>query len=459
VNLDNLGDATLKAILDGETELSDVLDGDNGQYQPDEAEKAAGKKRKRLQGRELVLDEPEPWPEPVDGSELLAELVEVLRLYIVMTKEQATAVALWTVHTYLMRKVETYPVLAVTSATERSGKTNLFRLLNRLVLRPLLASNLTPAAIFRTVEKARPTLLVDEVDTFINAAEELRGILNSGHSRDAAYVVRAVGDDYEPRMFSTWSAKAVAMIGKLPATLQDRSVEIRLVRKRKDERVLPVRDKALRHFGPLRRKIARFAADIEKDIEDYEPKIPSSLNDRAADNWEPLLAIADLAGGGWPEEARKAALALSGEGEEEEARILLLGDLAAIFQAKGTDRLSTADILEQLHEMEDRPWPEWRHGRPLSSRGLARLLQPFGIKPKKIRLGEETLRGYILRDLQEVFSRYIPPQSGTSGTSQVNPQILSGTSMDDVPDGKQPLTCDVPHVPDRNPHIGEKGHE
>lgn len=416
---------------------------------------AEAPEKKRPQGRELKLDTPEPWPEAVGGAELLQEIADVLQLYIVMSDEQATAETLWIVHTYLMDEVDTSPILAITSPTKRCGKTNNERLLKAMVNRPLLASNITAAAIFRTVEKAKPTLLIDELDTFINGVDELRGILNSGHTKDAAYVVRNVGESHEPRIFSTWASKALAMIGKLPETLQDRSVEIRLSRKRADEQVLPLRTKNLAHFEPLRRKIARFGADIADFVAEYEPALPAELNDRAADNWEPLLAIADAAGGEWPEKARRAALVLSGVAADDEANVMLLQDLAAIFEEEGTDRLPSAQIVEHLITLEGRPWAEWRRGRPLSVNGLARLLKPFGVRPRKIRMGLDTLQGYRLEDLQEPFSRYIPraevEQPEQTSIDAGFGDFQSGTENETVPDVKRGSTCDVPGVPDENP--------
>ncbi len=416
----------------------------------------AGKKaRRRLQGRELELPEPSPWPEPVDGADVLEDVVDTLRRFVVMAGEQGVAEALWIVHTFLMSQIDISPILAITSPTPRCGKTRNEILLKALVCRPLLASSLTPAAIFRTIEKARPCLLIDELDTFLAVSDELRGILNSGHTRDAAFVIRAVGDDHEPRLFSTWAPKALAMIGRLPPTLKDRSIEIRLERKKKGEEVPPLRAGTLASLEPLRRKVARFAADIAEFMAGHEPEIPGELNDRAADNWTPLLAIADAAGGEWPERARRAALALSGaDTEEGEVGVLLLEDLKAIFEERGADRLPSAEIVEALVTLEDRPWPEWRHGKPLTVNGLARLLRPFGIKSKQYREGLERFRGYELEDLQEAFSRYIPIQSVTPVTSQVNPHFQAVTTPGPVTDAKCPLSCNVTAVTDRIPEKG-----
>jgi len=242
--------------------------------------------------------------------------------YVVIPKESAIAIALWIVHTYALDAAGCAPILAVLSPEKRCGKTLLLGLLIPLVRRPLPASNTTPAVVFRAIEQWSPTLLVDEADSFLEAREELRGVLNSGHTRTTAYVLRTAGDDHEPRAFSTWCAKAIAMIGRLPATLEDHSLVIPMKRRKPGEKVKRFR---LRKVGPapeiLRRKTHRWAQDNMEMLKDADPEVPEELNDRAQDNWRPLLAIADLTGGPWAAAARKAALKLSGS-DSAEARSL-----------------------------------------------------------------------------------------------------------------------------------------
>jgi putative DNA primase/helicase len=148
-----------------------------------------------------------------------------------------TAAALWTVHAHALEAAGASPLLALTSPEKQCGKTTTLALLSRLVPRPLLSSNITAASLLRVVDKYSPTLLADETDSFLRDKEELRGILNSGHTRDAAYAVRTVGDEHEPHRFSTWAAKAVAMIRKLPNTLADRSIVIPIRRRTRGEQV------------------------------------------------------------------------------------------------------------------------------------------------------------------------------------------------------------------------------
>jgi len=193
---------------------------------------------------------------------------------MILQNGAAVAIGLWTLFAYTLDSFDVAPRLAITSPTMRSGKTTLLSILTGLVPRALLASNISPASTFRVIESARPTLLIDEADTFARENEELRGILNSGHSRDAAFVVRTEGEGHEPRRFSTWGAMAVAGIGRLPATWLDRSIIIALKRKspaEKIERLTRERKKALE---PLARMAVRWAADNVKILEGSDPRCP-----------------------------------------------------------------------------------------------------------------------------------------------------------------------------------------
>jgi hypothetical protein len=384
----------------------------------------------KKQGQALDLLEPEPWPESVDGAELLGELEETFRRHLALSEGAAETLALWTVFSYTINAFQFSPRLALTSPEKRCGKTTTLGILSRLVFRPLSASNITASAMFRTIESAQPTLLVDEADTFLHDNDELRGILNSGHYRASAYVVRTVGESYESRQFSTWAAIAIAKIGKLPDTLHDRSLIIKMRRKRKEEQVIPFRIDRSPNLDSIAQKTARWAADNIENLKNTEPALPDSLfdNDRAADNWRPLLAIAELAGGGWPERTRVIAVALtaSDEGDGDSARALLLSDLRNLFEERGADRLFSADICDVLGLMEDRPWSEWRKGKPITTTQFARQLRPFGITPKTIRIGDDRAKGYLLSELSDPFSRYLPPSTRdtvTSLSSQGNPPI------------------------------------
>jgi putative DNA primase/helicase len=209
--------------------------------------------------------------------------------------------------------------------------------------------------VFRTIESACPTLLIDEADTFLTGNDELRGVLNSGHNRATAFVVRTVGEDHQPAKFGTWAPVAIAMIGKLPDTLHDRSIVVPLRRKKPGEIVERCRFDRSEEFDALRRKLRRWVEDARRGLLQWDGDVPASLHDRAADNWWALLAVADAAGGHWPQTARQAAVALSSGGEDaESAAVLLLHDMYVLFAQQGA-RIPTQTVLAALHAMDERP--------------------------------------------------------------------------------------------------------
>jgi hypothetical protein len=368
------------------------------------------------QGQALDLPNPQPWPDVVDGGALLTEISTLLTRYVVMSRAAADAIALWIVHTHLIDVADATPRLAVKSPEKRCGKTTLLTIISHLAARALATSNISAAALFRTIEASKPTLLIDEADTFVGMSEELRGIINSGHTRGAAFVVRTEGEDFQPRRFSTWAAIAFATIGKLPGTVEDRSIAIPLRRKRSDEKVERLR-RDHSHLHQVASRAARWSADHAVKIAEADPEIPEQLHDRAADNWRPLLAIADHAGGDWPVRARGVAVKLSAEGaaDQDSLRTMLLTDIRAAFQLKGTDRLSSDELVRHLTTLDERPWPELNKGNPTTKNGLARLLRPFAISSGTIRLaGERTAKGYYLSAFDDAFARYLPPENVTT---------------------------------------------
>jgi hypothetical protein len=377
-----------------------------------------------LQGRGLRLHNPELWPDSVNGDQLLRDLAAVFSRFVSLPPGGAETLALWTLHAYALPAARTSPILALTSPDKRCGKSTALTVLYALVPRALFASNISPAALFRTVEAHRPTLLIDEADTFLRGNDELRGLLNSGHVPTGT-VVRTVGDDYEPRAFSTWCAKALAHIGELPGTLADRAIVLPFRRRKPHEKLDHLRLDRLSELEPLGQRAARWARDSGNALLRAEPEMPSELNDRAADNWRPLLAIADLAGGPWPALARHAARTISGpQAEAQSTSVMLVDDLRQMFAEAGTDRLSSRHLVETLAQRDDRPWSEMRGGHPITVRRIAKMLQPFGVHPRTVRSGGETFKGYCLEDFADVFDRYLPPNP--SQASQPNESAPDG---------------------------------
>ena len=371
------------------------------------------------QGHAIVFPEPEPWLEPVDGAALLDGIAEAIRNHVFMPDHCRDACALWVVHSFLTERFLVSPRLGIRSPTKACGKTLLLDVLGRLVARPLTTASVTPAAIFRVVEAHRPTLLIDEADTFLYDNDELRGVLNG--NRKGSTVLRTVGDDHEPRAFSVYTAVAIALIGALPDTLHDRAVTIDLQRRRPNEMITPYRPDRADHLDTLARKAMRWAEDHADRIGEWDPAMPDGVINRMADNWRPLLAIAAAAKGEWPQRARKAAEASRGaEGDEASRLELLLADIRTI--AKGKVQMASADLVKELVASEGRPWAEMgKAGKPLTQNKLARMLKPLGIVPENIYVGDEKRpKGYVFKHFEEAFTRYLPPEGASEPLNRYN---------------------------------------
>ena len=364
-------------------------------------------------GKAAMFPTVEPWHEPVNADQLLHEIYATVRRFIICEKETAITATLWSAFTWLVDSVEIAPLAVITAPEKRCGKSQLLNLIGKLSHRPLVAANIGAAAVFRVIEAHSPTLLIDEADSFFKDNEELRGVINSGHTRQSAYVIRCVGDDHEPRQFSTWGAKAISGIGHLAETLMDRSVILDLRRKLPSETIQRLRHAEPGLFDRLSSKLARFAQDAAPSIERARPALPEELNDRAQDNWEPLLAIADYAGGDWPQLARHTALRLSGA--EQEAVSLsaeLLADIREVFEHKRVERIGTADLLQALIDDDLKPWATYNRGKAMSPRQLAKRLDEYGIHSQSIKFGySDVKRGFRLDQFADAFARYLAPET------------------------------------------------
>lgn len=385
-----------------------------------------------LSGVPEMLQPPEPWDEEVDGLELIKELEETIRRFVVIPEPYPLVIGLWILHAHSLDSGLISPNLALQSPVKRCGKTTLLQLLSTLVPKPLPASNITPAAIFRAVDMYGPTLLIDEADTFLKLNPELRGILNSSHNRLTAYVVRCVGENHVVETFSTWCPIVIAMIGKLPSTLEDRSIVVSMKRRTSGEVVDKFRPEFINAFEDLRRKAARWAVDMFDTLLVSKPEMPEGLNDRAEDNWRPLTSISDAIGGEVSVRVRQAAQQVEGKRKEEDdsSNVELLRDIWNMFGAEGSGRLFTRDIVTDLVEDEERPWGEWKKGKPITERQIAQILKPFGIRPGEFRIGKEKGRGYERSDFMDPAKRYLQDelrQPGHASFQKSSPQSESAT--------------------------------
>jgi putative DNA primase/helicase len=390
-----------------------------------ELDKVVKAARKEIEkSSDEMFPEEEPWHEAVDGSELVAILEEMFKRFSILPKGSAVTAALWTILTYTFNLWRTLPLLTIVSPEKRCGKTTFLTTLSKLCNRPLPVSNISPAALYRAIAAFRPALLIDEGDSFLKDNEELRGVINSGHTKAASFVIRCEGDDHRPVRFSTWCPKALAMIGTPPDTIQDRSIMLHLRRKLADERTEAHGEEFDEEFASTRAKILRWVDDNDTSLRLAKPVRLNTRNDRQADNWRPLLAIAKVLG--CESAVREAALLAAGnEQDEQPPRVQLLCDIREVFEVASVERISSADLVKQLVAMEDRPWCEWKRGSPLTPNSMARLLKAFEIQPKQVRIGDVNIKGYALEMFADAFIRYAPPIT-TETTKQVNNYNMLG---------------------------------
>jgi hypothetical protein len=359
----------------------------------------------------------EPWGEAVDTDALLLMISRRLRRHIVFSDDQATAVALWVLLTWVHADAVVHsPILMVTSPEGNCGKTTLLDLIKFLTPNSLITVGVTGASLFRSVELWTPTLIVDEADATFVDNDDLRAVINSGWTRGAG-VIRCVGDDQVPQLFSTFCPKAIGLVGKrLPSTTQSRAVAIELKRKLPGETCEDFDNIDDADLADLRGRARRWSLDNIDAIKGATPSAPPGFENRLKQNWRTQFAIADLAGGEWPERAREAARRLSKVAlDADSIGQRVLADIKAIFDGGEPERISSADTCTKLALNPDSPWAEWKGGKSITQPQLARLLKPFGISPEVIRMvSGGTIRGYQRSQFEEAWERYLPPVADPS---------------------------------------------
>jgi hypothetical protein len=370
--------------------------------------------------------------ESVPLDVVLDQLASFVDQYVTFTNpNQIVAITLWIAHSHAFVHAETTPYLHIYAPEKRSGKTRLLEALTLVVHSPLMAADISPAAMFRHIEKEHPTLLLDEADAiFSNNApaekgEALRQILNAGYAA-SGIVIRTEGGDYSTREFNVFCPKAIAGIGDIPDTISDRSIRIKLHRQGRTGSARRFRRRqAKREADPIRQAIetAVNRPEVSEALDGAEPNLPTDIDDRAQDIWEPLLAIADAAGAKWATKARIAAISLSsGEArlETESHGVRLLSDCRTVFDNGDHDKIFSSNLVVGLNRLEESPWAEWSGGG-ITQRQVANLLKNYDVRPKQIRIGEQAKKGYDRRSFATAWDRYTPrydPPNETTETSQ-----------------------------------------
>lgn len=397
-------------------------------------------KRESLNQNDSPFAAIEPWHEAINPAQLLDDITRTIQRFIVLDKHQAQTAALWVSACWFVDVIDCAPIALINAPERACGKTQLLTVLARLAPRTAQASGISPSVLFRMVEAYQPTLFIDEVETVLKDNEELRGLINAGHTRDSAYVWRSVarGDDFEPKRFNVWGMKAIAGINaiKLAETVTSRSIVFELRRKTVGEKVERLRRAEDGLFETLASKLARFAEDYSQQIKESRPYLPDDLGDREQDNFEPLLQIASVAGDHWLDTALNAALRLSGATQTHiSSANELLADIQEVFEAKQVIKITTNELINALCEDTEKSWATFNRGKQLSPRQLSNKLRDYGIASKDLRFGYDGVKkGFESVQFKDAFERYLssPLKNGLPSATPLLTSINEASHVADV---------------------------
>jgi hypothetical protein len=357
-------------------------------------------------------------PAPIDGAALLDSGAAFIRRFVVVSNSEKIVMALYVAHTHCFDAALCTPYLSIGSVEKESGKSRLLDVLALLVANPWRTGGVTKAVLVRKIERDRPTLLLDEADPAFNGdkefAEALRGVLNNGYCQGGVYSCCVPhGKEIELKDFSVFCPKVIAGIGKLPDTVASRSIPIRMKRAARGEAYERFRRRnVLPEASRLRAELETWCKSL--DLVDARPLLPDELSDRQQDVVEPLLAIADAAGGEWPAMARRALVELCTEARamDDSIGVRLLASIWKVFEETGLACISSVNLAKALAEMEDSLWAEWgKSEKPITAPKMASLLKPYGIHPHPVRDGSKVFKGYEADDFKDAWGRYVllPP--------------------------------------------------
>jgi putative DNA primase/helicase len=359
----------------------------------------------------------EPWPEPVDGDALIRDIIRKLQKHVVISYENALAAALWLILAWVHDDVAVHsPLLVFTAPEHDSGKTTALGVTAFLMPRAIAAVDVSKAALFRSIQKWRPSFAIDEFDRVLaNTADanksELASVINSGHTRNTG-VLRCITDEHTPELFPTFCPKALGMIGrKMPPATLSRCIFNEMRRKKKGEMVIKFKHEDDSELSDLRSRLLRYSMDNVEALRNIVPSMPDTFDNRLEDNWRLQFAIADLAGEDWGDQVRAAAAKIESASDSRTAQTRLLATIKAIFDIIDDDAAGSEELCNKLASDPDAEWAEWGKARkPITQVQLKNMLKPFGIGPDQVRpkrLGGKQLRGYRRSWFEDAWERYL----------------------------------------------------
>ncbi len=384
---------------------------------------------------ETMFPTVEPWPEPVNGSELADYINNQLTTYLYLPNCASEVMTMWILHTYNVNLFDFSPRLCIVSPEKRCGKTTVLRMIEHLSYRPINVSNVTTAVLFRAIDAWKPTMLIDEADTFIQNNEELRGIINAGFQKEGKISrIETVGKAHKVKFFACYSPVGIAAIGSLPATILDRGIVITMKRKKRSDKINRLRT---RDFKPIAqeicRKCLRFMTDNEQAIAQTHAEIPECFNDRAADAWEALFTIAKAISPEWEKRFTHSALVLSKSTLYDDSVSIgdkLLFDIRNIFIEERIDNIPSEQLVKRLISLEESPWAEYKN-KGLTTHALASILKRYDIHTQTPRGYDVRVHRYFAKDFEDAFERYLTPlPSRNLNCATVPPN----TDISDLPD-------------------------
>lgn len=393
-----------------------------------------------MKNQTVLFDTIVPHPTPVQTAEILTEIEAAIKKHVILNGHAAAALAVWVLHTYTFGLRDTVAYVAIESPEKRCGKTTLLSVLAAMAHKPLIASNVTVGALFRAIDTCSPTLFIDEADTFLAGNGTMRGIINSGNTWRTAYVLRLsrskkVGQasrlsEVPPqpspensetglKKYSCWCPKVISMIGCVPDTIADRSIVVPMARKLVTETCAPL---AELNTAGIKSKCARFALDAGPSIAE-SPKIRvDGLNDRAADTFDPLFAIARHAGEEWEGKLHAAALALNSAANHQNSGAELLLDVLSIFILSGREKIFSRDLAIALRDGGGGMKSFALKYSTINEYRISQILRPYGVKPTTFRIGQQVNRGYVADDFRDALERYVPEDDVRARAEQIRRQ-------------------------------------